>query len=293
MSYQKKSLRLYYREGTSDKEYIAVIEQSGTAGAFYDVYGLSGRRGCATVRRPKNAAASKSTAEAAWRMLVEDKRKTGYTTESHGRPHSGIDYGDAIEVPGASAPAAPAAVPPGTAAGGARLPVPQEWLFETDASLFESLLDHDAFAMQQVCAGTRVFVNIPPAGSATAYAASSVAAARPRRIAVSTKALTAVVKLCGKGTIVDAVYDEQHERLCVVDVVLGQGFDERIKPLLNASKALIAATHDAAYLAPLAITANDKAQLACVGASDATTLFRHRPSAYGKSSTDREFAAVV
>lgn len=79
---------LFYTSGRSDKEYRVVIEQDPAAGG-YIVYGLNGRRGSATARQPKTAAAvSLASADAIFESVFTEKARKGYTTEPSGTPHA-------------------------------------------------------------------------------------------------------------------------------------------------------------------------------------------------------------
>lgn len=146
MSYQKKSLQLFYTKGTTDKEYVVVIE-ADPSGRGYQVFGLNGRRGRATTRQAKTSApVALGTAEALFQSLVDAKEKKGYTSALSGMPFGGINLGAAVVTGTAPAPAAP---PPALQ--------PCTWLGTTGAPEVEMLLEDPRYVAQELVRGTRVF----------------------------------------------------------------------------------------------------------------------------------------
>lgn len=147
MSYSKKTLRLFYTSGTSDKEYNVHVE-ADPSGAGYKVYATYGRRGRARSTDVKTASpVSLASAEAIYSSVVDEKRKKGYTTDTSGTPSAGISMAAAVIV-GATAPAAPVA--PSVPLVG------MAWLNTLDENEFDHLLDEAGIGVQELPAGERV-----------------------------------------------------------------------------------------------------------------------------------------
>jgi len=205
MSYAKKVLKLFYTLGSSDKEYHAVVEATAD-GSGYHVYGMNGRRGAANTKQAKTVApVNLATAESLYSGLVEAKRKKGYTTRPAGVPHAGIFSSDAIITGTASAPTAP------------ETPlVPLEWLSTADESEFDTLLENDEFAAQELVAGQRLMVEVT-AGRVRGVDVSA-GRARPAAMAIPLPAtLTTELLMAVPGFVLDGLYDAATSRFAVVD----------------------------------------------------------------------------
>ncbi len=202
MSYSKKVLKLYYTDGGSDKEYHAIVEASGTG---YVVYGLYGRRGAARTKASKvSTPTTLGSAETAWRGLVDEKSKKGYTTDASGTPHTGVAWSSAVTT--GTAPA-PAAAPAGTAP----TITAAMWLGLASDEELEVMLEDTSYALQAVPrVGERVLVTVWGA-SVEAVSTSSMA-----KVGFPAK-LKKELAAHASNTVLDGFYDAASGALVVLD----------------------------------------------------------------------------
>jgi len=84
-----RTVALFYREGSSDKEYRVQMDE--VAGGF-TVTGYNGRRGSALKAQPKTTApVTHDDAKDIFERLVLQKKQKGYTGEEDGTPYAGSE----------------------------------------------------------------------------------------------------------------------------------------------------------------------------------------------------------
>jgi bifunctional non-homologous end joining protein LigD len=84
-----RTVALFYREGSSDKEYRVQLDE--VAGGF-TVTGYNGRRGAALTAQPKTKGpVTRNEADVIFDRLVAQKKTKGYTGEQGGTPYAGGD----------------------------------------------------------------------------------------------------------------------------------------------------------------------------------------------------------
>ena len=135
-----QNMSLYFRAGSSNKEYHAAIVPSALTGAF-DVTYRHGPRGCANTCGIKADALPLDKAEKVFTALVKSKMAKGYVEDQSGAPYLGASGAEAV-----------------------RGIAPMLLNAMSDTELNEYALSHDRWILQEKMDGKRVMIHVDANG---------------------------------------------------------------------------------------------------------------------------------